>query len=147
MLSCNIFPVLLSSGFCSSSLFCKWGLDTGGAWRLLGGAKEGQTQVSFLILLHLVILPPLLLPRPGRRPLTRRHRLPLPPHRRSLRHPRAPGLAKTLGPGAHISSLASTHATASTPSPSGVSPGHFRQKRTGGIRLYPCTYFCGATQH
>ena len=27
-----------------SGLFCKWGLQTGGAWQVLAGAGEGQTQ-------------------------------------------------------------------------------------------------------
>ncbi|XP_021474379.2 B9 domain-containing protein 2 isoform X1 [Oncorhynchus mykiss] len=35
-----------ASGFPQSSLFCKWGIHTGGAWRLLSGLKEGQTQVD-----------------------------------------------------------------------------------------------------
>ena len=35
-----------ASGFSSSSLFCKWGLQTGGAWKVLAGLKEGQTQVD-----------------------------------------------------------------------------------------------------
>lgn len=28
------------------SLFCRWSLQTGGAWRLLQGVREGQTQVD-----------------------------------------------------------------------------------------------------
>ncbi|KAF5898024.1 B9 domain-containing protein 2, partial [Clarias magur] len=35
-----------ASGFPENSLFCKWGVHTGGAWRLLSGLKEGQTQVD-----------------------------------------------------------------------------------------------------
>ena len=28
------------------SLFCKWSIQTGGAWKLLQGLREGQTQVD-----------------------------------------------------------------------------------------------------
>ncbi|XP_077582763.1 B9 domain-containing protein 2 [Stigmatopora nigra] len=35
-----------ASGFDHNSLFCKWALHTGGAWRLLSGTKQGQTQVD-----------------------------------------------------------------------------------------------------
>ncbi|XP_075773931.1 B9 domain-containing protein 2 [Pelodiscus sinensis] len=35
-----------ASGFPRSSLFCKWGIHTGGAWKLLSGLREGQTQVD-----------------------------------------------------------------------------------------------------
>ena len=35
------------SGFPSQNLFCKWGLTAGGAWRLLEGLSEGQTQVDY----------------------------------------------------------------------------------------------------
>lgn len=34
------------SGFPSQNVFCKWGLTAGGAWRLLEGLSEGQTQVD-----------------------------------------------------------------------------------------------------
>lgn len=33
-------------GFCSSNLFCKWGLVVGSAWKVLEGQHEGQTQVD-----------------------------------------------------------------------------------------------------
>lgn len=36
-----------ASGFPSQNLFCKWGLTAGGAWRLLEGLSEGQTQVDY----------------------------------------------------------------------------------------------------
>ena len=29
-----------------TSLFCKWSIHTGGAWKLLQGVREGQTQVD-----------------------------------------------------------------------------------------------------
>ena len=32
-------------GFSSPNLSCKWCFETGGAWRLLEGVKDGQTQV------------------------------------------------------------------------------------------------------
>ena len=35
-----------ASGFPEHSLFCKWGIHTGGAWRVLAGLREGQTQVD-----------------------------------------------------------------------------------------------------
>ena len=38
--------ITTATGFHSTSLFCKWGLHTGGAWKVLSGAKEGQTQVD-----------------------------------------------------------------------------------------------------
>ncbi|KAB5548961.1 hypothetical protein PHYPO_G00061690 [Pangasianodon hypophthalmus] len=41
-----IGQIIGASGFPQSSLFCKWGIQTGGAWRLLSGLKEGQTQVD-----------------------------------------------------------------------------------------------------
>ncbi|KAG7321133.1 hypothetical protein KOW79_015548 [Hemibagrus wyckioides] len=41
-----IGQIIGASGFPQSSLFCKWGIHTGGAWRLLSGLKEGQTQVD-----------------------------------------------------------------------------------------------------
>ena len=34
------------SGFPSGNLFCKWGLAVGGAWKVLEGLQEGQTQVD-----------------------------------------------------------------------------------------------------
>ena len=30
----------------AGGLFCKWSVQTGGAWRLLSGLREGQTQVA-----------------------------------------------------------------------------------------------------
>lgn len=33
-------------GFCSTNLFCKWGLVVGSAWKVLEGQHEGQTQVD-----------------------------------------------------------------------------------------------------
>ncbi|XP_077788394.1 B9 domain-containing protein 2 isoform X3 [Podarcis muralis] len=41
-----IGQIVGASGFPSSSLFCKWGIHTGGAWKLLSGFREGQTQVD-----------------------------------------------------------------------------------------------------
>lgn len=41
-----IGQIIGASGFPQNSLFCKWGVHTGGAWRLLSGLKEGQTQVD-----------------------------------------------------------------------------------------------------
>lgn len=41
-----IGQIVGGSGFPQTSLFCKWGVHTGGAWRLLSGLKEGQTQVD-----------------------------------------------------------------------------------------------------
>uniref|UniRef100_A0A3B3ZNW7 B9 domain-containing protein 2 n=1 Tax=Periophthalmus magnuspinnatus TaxID=409849 RepID=A0A3B3ZNW7_9GOBI len=41
-----IGQIVGASGFPQNSLFCKWGVHTGGAWRLLSGLKEGQTQVD-----------------------------------------------------------------------------------------------------
>uniref|UniRef100_H2Z3A6 B9 domain-containing protein 2 n=1 Tax=Ciona savignyi TaxID=51511 RepID=H2Z3A6_CIOSA len=35
-----------ASEFPSHSLFCKWGLHAGGAWKLIAGVKEGQTHVD-----------------------------------------------------------------------------------------------------
>ena len=35
-----------ASEFEESSLFCKWGMHTGGAWKLIEGQKEGQTHVD-----------------------------------------------------------------------------------------------------
>ena len=32
--------------FPSGSLFCKWGLEIGSAWKVLEGSKEGQTQID-----------------------------------------------------------------------------------------------------
>ncbi|XP_038623327.1 B9 domain-containing protein 2 [Tachyglossus aculeatus] len=41
-----IGQILGASGFPQTSLFCKWGVHTGGAWKLLSGVREGQTQVD-----------------------------------------------------------------------------------------------------
>jgi len=41
-----IGEIASASGFNHSSLFCKWGIHTGGAWKLLSGLREGQTQVD-----------------------------------------------------------------------------------------------------
>jgi len=41
-----IGQITSASGFSKSALFCKWGLQVGGAWKVLGGLKEGQTQVD-----------------------------------------------------------------------------------------------------
>lgn len=41
-----IGQIVGASGFPQNSLFCKWGVHSGGAWRLLSGLKEGQTQVD-----------------------------------------------------------------------------------------------------
>ncbi|XP_006627517.2 B9 domain-containing protein 2 [Lepisosteus oculatus] len=41
-----IGQIVGASGFPQNSLFCKWGVHTGGAWRLLSGLREGQTQVD-----------------------------------------------------------------------------------------------------
>ncbi|XP_067831145.1 B9 domain-containing protein 2 [Heptranchias perlo] len=41
-----IGQIVGASGFPQHSLFCKWGLQTGCAWKLLSGLKEGQTQVD-----------------------------------------------------------------------------------------------------
>lgn len=35
-----------ASEFPESSLCCKWSIQTGGAWTLRSGVKEGQTQVD-----------------------------------------------------------------------------------------------------
>ncbi|XP_014666947.1 PREDICTED: B9 domain-containing protein 2-like [Priapulus caudatus] len=35
-----------ASGFPDHSLFCKWGIHAGGAWKVLAGLREGQTQVD-----------------------------------------------------------------------------------------------------
>nr|CAB3225025.1 B9 domain-containing protein 2-like [Phallusia mammillata] len=35
-----------ASEFPEHSLFCKWGIHAGGAWKLIAGLKEGQTQVD-----------------------------------------------------------------------------------------------------
>jgi len=39
-----IGQIVGASGFPEQELFCKWGIHAGGAWRLLAGLKEGQTQ-------------------------------------------------------------------------------------------------------
>ncbi|TRY76165.1 hypothetical protein TCAL_03518 [Tigriopus californicus] len=41
-----IGQIIGASGFPKQGLFCKWNIQTGGAWKLLQGAKEGQTQVD-----------------------------------------------------------------------------------------------------
>ncbi|XP_013400038.1 B9 domain-containing protein 2 [Lingula anatina] len=41
-----IGQVIGATGFPDQSLFCKWGIHTGSAWRVLAGLKEGQTQVD-----------------------------------------------------------------------------------------------------
>ncbi|ERE48774.1 transforming growth factor beta-1-like protein [Cricetulus griseus] len=41
-----IGQILGATGFSESSLFCKWGIHTGAAWKLLSGVREGQTQVD-----------------------------------------------------------------------------------------------------
>ena len=35
-----------ASDFPEHSLFCRWSIQTGGAWKHLQGSKEGQTQVD-----------------------------------------------------------------------------------------------------
>ena len=35
-----------ASEFPSQSLYCKWGIHAGGAWKLIAGVKGGQTQVD-----------------------------------------------------------------------------------------------------
>ena len=41
-----IGQIVGASEFPSQSLFCKWGVHAGGAWKLIAGNKEGQTQVD-----------------------------------------------------------------------------------------------------
>ncbi|XP_056395043.1 B9 domain-containing protein 2 isoform X2 [Hyla sarda] len=41
-----IGQIVGASSFPQHSLFCKWGVHTGGAWKLLSGTVEGQTQVD-----------------------------------------------------------------------------------------------------
>ncbi|KAM8794033.1 B9 domain-containing protein 2 [Eudromia elegans] len=42
-----IGQIVGASGFeQSDGLFCKWDVHTGSAWKLLGGRREGQTQVD-----------------------------------------------------------------------------------------------------
>ncbi|XP_032297574.1 B9 domain-containing protein 2 [Coturnix japonica] len=41
-----IGQLLGASGFSQRRLFCKWGLHAGNAWKVLGGLREGQTQVD-----------------------------------------------------------------------------------------------------
>uniref|UniRef100_A0A8B9P6Q4 B9 domain-containing protein 2 n=1 Tax=Apteryx owenii TaxID=8824 RepID=A0A8B9P6Q4_APTOW len=41
-----IGQIVGASGFDESSLFCKWDIHAGGAWKLLAGRREGQTQVD-----------------------------------------------------------------------------------------------------
>ncbi|XP_072032083.1 B9 domain-containing protein 2-like [Amphiura filiformis] len=35
-----------ASGFPNQNLFCKWAIHTGGAWKVIAGLREGQTQVD-----------------------------------------------------------------------------------------------------
>lgn len=35
-----------ADNFPSGSLFCKWGLAVGSAWKVLEGLRDGQTQVD-----------------------------------------------------------------------------------------------------
>lgn len=88
-------------GFSSPNLSCKWSFETGGAWRLLEGVKDGQTQVntgqSFTFYLTL----PRLNVLSAGRPPNRRRKVPLdPPSRPTLRHQGYPGVAQALGSGA-----------------------------------------------
>ncbi|CAH1263683.1 B9D2 [Branchiostoma lanceolatum] len=41
-----IGQIVGASGFPEHSLFCKWGVHAGGAWKILSGSREGQTQVD-----------------------------------------------------------------------------------------------------
>ncbi|XP_023347336.1 B9 domain-containing protein 2 [Eurytemora carolleeae] len=41
-----IGQLVSGSGFHEKALFCRWGIHTGGAWKVLAGTKEGQTQVD-----------------------------------------------------------------------------------------------------
>uniref|UniRef100_T1JIR5 B9 domain-containing protein 2 n=1 Tax=Strigamia maritima TaxID=126957 RepID=T1JIR5_STRMM len=41
-----IGQIVGASGFPTQSLFCKWGLHAGGAWKIISGVKEGQTQID-----------------------------------------------------------------------------------------------------
>ncbi|KAF6287555.1 B9 domain containing 2 [Rhinolophus ferrumequinum] len=41
-----IGQIVGATGFSENSLFCKWGVHTGAAWKLLSGIREGQTQVD-----------------------------------------------------------------------------------------------------
>lgn len=41
-----IGQILGASGFSSQNLYCKWKIQTGGAWKIIAGAREGQTQVD-----------------------------------------------------------------------------------------------------
>uniref|UniRef100_A0A8I5Y6N1 B9 domain-containing protein 2 n=1 Tax=Rattus norvegicus TaxID=10116 RepID=A0A8I5Y6N1_RAT len=41
-----IGQIIGATGFSEGSLFCKWGIHTGAAWKLLSGVREGQTQVD-----------------------------------------------------------------------------------------------------
>lgn len=41
-----IGQILGGSGFPDNSLYCKWIVQTGAAWKLLQGIKEGQTHVD-----------------------------------------------------------------------------------------------------
>ena len=74
-----IGQIVGASGFPPKSIFCKWGVHTGEAWRLLSGLKEGQTQVDV--------------------PRDRRHGVLEPPDRSALRDQGNPGLAEGSPPG------------------------------------------------
>ncbi|XP_068766146.1 B9 domain-containing protein 2 isoform X2 [Struthio camelus] len=41
-----IGQIVGASGFADGGLFCKWGVHAGGAWRLLAGRRQGQTQLD-----------------------------------------------------------------------------------------------------
>ncbi|ESN96204.1 hypothetical protein HELRODRAFT_67914 [Helobdella robusta] len=41
-----IGQIIGANGFPNNSLFCKWGIHAGGAWKILSGLKEGQTQID-----------------------------------------------------------------------------------------------------
>ncbi|XP_054759744.1 B9 domain-containing protein 2-like [Lytechinus pictus] len=41
-----IGQILGASGFSNQNLYCKWKIHTGGAWKVIAGIREGQTQVD-----------------------------------------------------------------------------------------------------
>ncbi|PIK48920.1 putative B9 domain-containing protein 2 [Apostichopus japonicus] len=41
-----IGEIVGASGFPSHKLFCKWDIHTGGAWKVIAGLREGQTQID-----------------------------------------------------------------------------------------------------
>lgn len=45
-----IGEVVGASGFPDNRLFCKWGIHAGGAWKVISGIKEGQTQVDIPVI-------------------------------------------------------------------------------------------------